>query len=345
MKQEFKNILIVRTDRIGDVVLTTPAIQALREAYPAAKISILVNPVTKDLVTGNSYLDEVFIDDREREHKGKGFLKLVSTLRKKKFDLAIIFHTKRRANLLCFLAGIPRRVGYKNNKLGFLLTHPIEDKRHLGEKHEAQYCLDVLRHLGVETNHFEISIPIQRKAEQWLKEFEQNNQIKASDQMIAVHAGASDPSKRWPEARFAEMIDILMKCYPVKVVLIGGADIKEISEKILSLVSRPILDLTGKTSVGELAALLKRCALLISNDSGPVHVAAGVGTPVVSIFTRNHLGINPERWRPLGEKCRVVSVMAAPWGLSADEPPTSHKFQPIPVQEVFEAVDAIFKLC
>ncbi len=330
IKKEFKNILIVRTDRIGDVVLTTPAIKALREAYPTAKISILVNPATKDLVEGNVYLNEVLVDDREHEHKGKGFLKLARLLRQKRFDLAIIFHTKRRTNLLCFLAGIPRRVGYKNNKFGFLLTDPIEDKRHLGEKHEAEYCLDVLKHLGIKADSLEILVPIQRKAEEWLKEFEQAHQIKAADQIMAVHAGASDPSKRWPETRFVETIDILMKCYPLKVVLIGADNIKEISQKISSSVSLPILDMTGKTTVGQLAVLLKRCSLLISNDSGPVHVAAGVGTPVISIFTRNQPGINPERWRPLGDKVKIVAV------------PSQDKDG---VSAVLEAVDGLLKLC
>ena len=119
-KDNYRNILIVRTDRIGDVVLTTPAIEALRKAFPQARISILVTPVTRELVEGNPYLDEVLIDDRKGRHGGVfGFFNLVKTLRKRQFDLAIILHTKKRTNSLCFLAGIPHRVGYKNNKFGF----------------------------------------------------------------------------------------------------------------------------------------------------------------------------------------------------------------------------------
>ena len=115
MINSYKNILIVRTDRIGDVVLTTPAIMALRRHYPNAKISILVTPQTRELVDGNSCIDEVIIDDRKGEHKGYGFFKLIGLLRQKRFDVAVNYHTKKRTNLACFLAGIPIRIGYVCN--------------------------------------------------------------------------------------------------------------------------------------------------------------------------------------------------------------------------------------
>ena len=111
--KEFRNILIVRTDRMGDVVLTTPALKALREAHPKARISILVSAYTKAIVEGNPYVNEVLADDRKRTHRGWiGFWRLVSEVRKRKFDAAVIYHTKRRTNWLCFFAGIPYRLGY-----------------------------------------------------------------------------------------------------------------------------------------------------------------------------------------------------------------------------------------
>ena len=143
-----RRILVVRTDRIGDVVLTTPAIRALRQAYPEAHIAILVAKSTQALVDGNPDLNDVLVDDRRGRHQGLGFWRLVSEVRRKRFDLAVIFHTKRRTNLLCFFAGIPERIGYKNDKFGFLLTEQIPDDRPAGTKHESEYCLDMLRPLG-----------------------------------------------------------------------------------------------------------------------------------------------------------------------------------------------------
>jgi len=342
-----QNILIIRTDRIGDVVLTTPTVKALRKAYPQARIAMLVAPLTKDLVAGNVDLDEVIVDDRQGAHQGLGgFLILIRALRRKKFDVAIVLHTKKRTNALCFLAGIPRRIGYKNNKFGFLLTRPLEDGRHHGQKHEAQYCLDVLKPLGIESHALEVSVSVQARAEQWVKQFCQDHHIGEQDQLIAIHPGASDPAKCWPEYRFAELIDEVVKKYPAKVVIVGAVNTQAMAQKIRTQAHHPLLDLTGKTSVSQLTSVLKRCQMFISNDSGPVHIAAGLGTPVVSIFTRNQPGINPERWHPLGAKSKVVAVTSDISILNKKAQVLDPQYaELIDVATVLEAVDALFKLC
>jgi heptosyltransferase II len=347
--KNFGNILIVRTDRMGDVVLTTPAIKALREAYPDARISILVVPATRELVDSNMCLDEVLIDDHPGEHRGLlGFLKLVGTLRKKKFDCALVLHTKKRANLACFLAGIPVRIGYKNNKFGFLLNRPIVDVRYKGEKHEAQYCLDVLKEIGVTSQMLEVDLPVKEEALQWVDRIFAENHILETDRLIAIHPGASDPAKRWPVVKFAELANCLIERYRIKIVMIGASSSKDISKEIIASIKGVVIDLTGRTTVGQLAAILMRCEMLISNDSGPVHVAAGVGTPVVSIFTRNQPGINPERWKPLGDRAKVVSVrLSQSIGISFKKAQTMDAgyLELIPTEAVLEAVDSLYKLC
>lgn len=355
--KKFKNILIVRTDRMGDVVLTTPSIKVLRQAYPQARISILVSPATRELIEGNPCLDEVLVDDRQDKHRGlRGFIRLILILRKKHFDLAVIYHTKRRTNLACFLAGIPYRIGYKNNKMGFLLTHPILDERPYGQRHEAKYCLDVLRHLGIDSNAIleksveelaeDLYVAVGQDSQEWAEGFYRQNNIRSGERLIAIHPGASDPSKRWPGHRFSELIDRLAEWYTARMVLIGTSDMRDMAGNIASHVRVPVLDLTGQTTVGQLAALLRRCDLLVSNDSGPVHLAVGVGAPVVSIFTRHQPGINPQRWQPLGKKSRVVSV-SLNTGISFKKAgAVDPKYlEAIPTQAVLEAVDSLFKLC
>src|SRR3989338_9612697 len=171
-KINFSRTLVVRTDRMGDVVLTTPFVKALRRAYPATHLSILVTPATKDLVIGNPYLDEVLVDDRAGRHKGVlGSLRLAREIRRGNFDAAFILHTKRRYNLACFLAGVPVRIGYRNDKMGFLLTHPLKDARHLGEKHESEYCLDVLKGVGIPADIEDVLgmlVPVHKDAETWV---------------------------------------------------------------------------------------------------------------------------------------------------------------------------------
>ncbi|MBF0522646.1 MAG: lipopolysaccharide heptosyltransferase II [Candidatus Omnitrophica bacterium] len=348
--QKYNNILVVRTDRMGDVVLTTPAIEALKVAYPHARITLMVSPSTKDLVSENPFLDELIIDDRKKKYKGlKGFIKLIHFLRQKKFDLAIIYHTKRRFNLACFLAGIPNRVGYKNDKLGILLTNPIKDTRHEGKKHESQYCLDVLEILGITTREGKLHVSTTKESDLWMEEYLRQNQIADKDFLIGVHPGASDPSRHWPAHRFNELIDILIEKYQCKVIILGGPDVVSVSSTIKSSLrnSAFVYDVTGKTSLHQFGSVLKRCNLFISNDSGPVHVAAAVGTPVVAIFTRNQPGINPERWRPLSRNSKVVSVSPEQSNLSfkkSGKAPAQY-LDLISTETVLEAVDAIYKLC
>jgi lipopolysaccharide heptosyltransferase II len=319
----FKNILIVRTDRIGDVVLTTPAIKAIHRSYPGSRISVLVTPATYDLVHGNPYVDEILVDDRQGRHKNLfGFLRLAREIRLKEFDLAVIFHTKRRYNLACTMAGIPCRLGYKNNKFGFLLTHPLKDVRHQGTKHEAQYCLEALKAIGVETNDLDVFVPLQKEAEAWIEQWMRENNVRSSE-IIVIHPGASDTTKCWPPENFARLMDRLTERYTLKIVLIGSAQTMPVAAAILRQTQKTsrFLNLTGKTSLAQTVSLLRRARLLISNDSGPVHVAAGVGSNVISLFLRDQPGINAGRWRPLGPKGYLLKgnpMAGGPGSISVD---------------------------
>lgn len=345
MSEQYKNILIVRTDRIGDVVLTTPAIAALRKTFHQARISILVAPATRPLVEGNLHIDEILVDDRRKNPGLLGFWKLVNQIKNRRFDLAIVFHTKKRTNSLCFLAGIPRRIGYANDKFGFLLTDKIKDERHFGKKHEAQYCLDVLAPLGVKSDALKTFVPVKEESERWVADLFKKDGLANTQRKIAVHLGASDTTKEWPAERFAELVAALQKKYSCAVIFVGGEATRQAASSILPKVQAgPVLDLTGQTSLSQLISLFKHCQLLISNDSGPVHVADAVGTPVVSIFTRNQPGINPERWRPLGSKSRVVAPKPGEVLLNQGQI-SSKDLQLIQTQEVLDVVDALFKLC
>ncbi|MDD5045000.1 MAG: glycosyltransferase family 9 protein, partial [Candidatus Omnitrophica bacterium] len=147
---KFQRILIVRTDRIGDVLLSTPVIRAMRDAYPAAYIAMLVSPYAKETVEGNPYLDEVLVYDKDARHKSwLASRNFARALKRKQFDLALILHPTNRMHLVTFFAGIPRRIGY-DRKMSFLLTDKIKHTKHLGEKHEMEYALDMVRYLGIE---------------------------------------------------------------------------------------------------------------------------------------------------------------------------------------------------
>jgi heptosyltransferase-2 len=302
----FNRILIVRTDRVGDVILSTPIIRALRAAYPDAYIAMMVSPYAAEAVEGNPFLDEAIIYDKDGKHKSwLRSAKFSRRLKKKRFDLALVLHPTNRVHLLTFFAGIKKRIGY-NRKLGFLLTGRLEHKKQLGEKHESEYVLDFARYLGIEPEDKSLFMPVKEEARRWRDEFFSAQGIAVRDKLLAVHPGASCPSKLWPAERFAAAADALAEKYGFKVLIIAGPKDVAVADAMQAKMRFTSLNLAGKTSLSQLAAVLERCGLLISNDSGPVHVAAALGTPVVAVFGRSQKGLSPKRWGPLGGKSKVV---------------------------------------
>lgn len=302
----FKRILLVRTDRIGDVALSTPVIKALRTNNPQGYIAMMVSPYAKEILEGNPHLDEIIIYDKDGKHKSLNrSVKFSRNLKKKKFDLAIILHPTNRAHLVTFFAGIPIRIGY-NRKLGALLTKRIRHSKQFGEKHEVEYNLDLLKNLGIEAKDKKPYIPLRRESEEWAQAIFRQEGISPKDKILAIHPGASCPSKVWPADRFARVAEILAEKYALRIVLVAGPKDLRKAEEVLRHIKYPVINLAGRTSISQLASVLKRCSLFISNDSGPVHIASAVGTPVISIFGRNQKGLSPKRWGPVGERDRVL---------------------------------------
>lgn len=300
-------ILITRTDRIGDVILSLPVAEALRKVFPDAYIAMMVQPRIADLLYKNPYIDEVIVYDKDGLHKGflKG-LEFIVWLMKKRFDMAIVLHTTVRVNLICAFAGIHKRVGYARGKMDFLLTDKLEYTKRLGGKHESEYSLDILRYLGINAQLAVPEIYVKDIDEESMYKMLNNAGIKNGEKFIVLHPGASCISKKWPAEKFAKLADELIKCMKVRVVISLHPDEADIGAKIVPLMeNKPVL-LCSKTTLGEFAALLKNAILVISNDSGPVHIASACKTPVISIFGRNEKGVSPVRWRPLGQKSAAI---------------------------------------
>lgn len=303
-----QKVLVTRIDRIGDVVLTTPVFQALRRHIPNAWIAALVRPATREILEGNPFIDEVLVYDKEGKEKSAwGTLLFALALKRKKFEAVINFHPTHRVHWISFLAGIPMRIGYQK-KSGWLLTHAMEDTKKEGLKHEAAYNFDLLRFLHIaEPSHFELHFPLnEAKHFEWRDGARRLGWDPDSEPYVVLNPGASCPSKIWPAEKFAELGDALWEGYRFRSVLIGAGDDGAHSEKVKGFMKQAPVDLTGKLTLGMLAFCLKGARLLISNDSGPVHIGVAVGTPVLSIFGRNQVGLSPTRWGPLGVKSAHV---------------------------------------
>jgi len=280
-------------------VLSTPVIRHLRKLYPDAYIAMMVRPENHDVVDNNPDLNEVILYDKYGFQKSfPGTVKFAFGLRKKRFDTAIALHPTNRVHIMLKLAGIPERIGY-DKKTGWLLTKRIAHFKQEGGMHEADYNFDLLERAGFDVDGADRRpYMFTDDGDRRLVDTVMRDQAIGGD-IIALHAGASCPSKRWPPERFAALADELNgKGY--SIVLVGGDETRSFSDRVTQMAKTRVADITGMLLVGELAEFLSRCRLFISNDSGPVHIASAVNTPVVAIFGRKDPGLSPGRWGPLG---------------------------------------------
>ncbi len=338
-------IIIVRMDRIGDVVLSTAAIKAVRDAYPKSYIAVLVRPYAREVVDGNPYIDEVMTYDKSGKEKSlTGKIRFIANLKSKKFDLAIILHPKNSSHIFTYLAGIPKRLGY-DRKLGVLLTDKIPHTKQYGLKHEIDCALDLLRYIGIESPDKSLHMPVNSASEERVKSLFQKNGISPNGPVITIHPAASCMSRRWALERFAEASDILAQKYGARIVIISGSgDDKIMGDKLAKMMKSGPLNLAGKTTVSDLASILRKSRLLISNDSGPVHISCAVGTPVISIFSRKDRGISPERWGPVGKTDVVLYKDAGCKICLAHNCKIGFKcLEMITVEDVLSAADKILK--
>jgi ADP-heptose:LPS heptosyltransferase len=277
MTEMIKNILAIRSDRFGEFLLNIPAFRALKETYPGARLSLAVSQQVKELAECVEYADKVVVwDDAFKKN-----------LKKLKFDTCVILNPAKEAHWLSFWAGIPRRVGY-NRKWGILLTHKMKDDKNLGLKHEVEYNLDLVGLIGAKNKEI-VSSGLR---------LPRNDKYDYLAGAIAVHPFTSDTLKQWPVDRFQQLIKRLSEERKVKVLVVGRDDI--VGGEYFDNLGDNIINLVNKTSLIELAQLLKQCRITVTCDSGPMHLSAAVGTPVIALFRNDLPGKTARRWGPWG---------------------------------------------
>jgi len=300
-KDKVKNILVVRNDRFGEFLLNIPALRALKETFVNAKVIAVVNPAVVELAMLVPFIDEVMAWAGGRQTFAEK-LKLFKILRKRKIDIAIMLNPCKAFNIFTFASGIPVRVGY-DRKWGFLLTHKIKDKKHLEQRHEVEYNLELVGLVGAKTKNLALALEIGANISDWPKELSSFN---AGENFIVLHPFTSDALKQWPLDNFYQLADRLVKESHVKVVIVGGKEEYNRSKEVFRDLNNGIINLTAKLSLRQLAALFRNCRLVISGDSGPMHLACTVGAPVVAIFRNDLPGKTARRWGPWQEGHIVI---------------------------------------
>lgn len=291
VQDKIKKILIIRLDNLGDVILATPFIKAVKRNFPNAKIDILIKSLTKDILINNPHLNKIITFEPFWMGSSKPFnffqiIGSIKKLRKEKYNIIFELRGNPFNILFASLIGSKYRIGYGAQGLGFLLTHLIDYD--IKQKHEIERNLDILRILNFKIHSKKPEIFLSKKDEKFAEVFFKKNKINKKDLVVCIHPGAPWFPKRWPKERFAELADKLIEKYKAKIILIGSEDEIKLTNRIINLLKeknkKNIFNIAGKTTTTQLTALIKKCCLFIGNDSGPMHIAATVNIPIIAFF-------------------------------------------------------------
>uniref|UniRef100_UPI004055D5A2 lipopolysaccharide heptosyltransferase II n=1 Tax=Candidatus Electronema sp. TaxID=2698783 RepID=UPI004055D5A2 len=288
-----RNVLVRSTNWIGDAVMTTPALRTIRSNFPEARITLLALPWVADVFAACPHLDRIFIYDKQGRHRGlRGKLRLAAELRAEHFDLAILLQNAFEAALITWLARIPARAGYTTDARGLLLTHGVRKAPDIGSRHQVEYYQEMLAGLGLRRGPDELELFVSPAAAHTAVELLGQGEKRP---VIGLNPGAAyGPAKRWPSAKYAELAARLEAETGGLIVVFGTKADQAAAEEISAAVKGRALDLTGRTSLAEAAACIARCDVFVTNDSGLMHVAAALNTPLAAVFgSTDHIATGP----------------------------------------------------
>lgn len=298
-----KRILIIKIGAVGDCVLATPSLRAIRQKNPKAYIALLIGRQASQALKGCPYIDEMIVYDRTGRDKGLSrFFKLASEIKGYGFEEVIDLQNNLRSHLFAYLSSAPKRFGYKKGRLWFLLDKRIKDVKFPIPPVEHQFR--VLEMLGIEKASYDLELWPTSEDEGYIKKLLENEWVGEGQNLVGINPSASPrwATKRWPLENFAQICDMLAQD-KIRVILIGSKNDTELGIKLNSLTKSKPINLIGKTSLSELAALMKRLECLITSDSAPMHIAAAMNTPFVALFGPT----DPLRHLPPTKNCIVIT--------------------------------------
>ena len=286
----------MRLRQIGDVVFTTPAVAALKEHFPAAELTYLVEPAAAAVVRGNAHLTRVVVAPRVSGIRGfLADLALGRRLARERFDLVIDFHGGPRASLLTWLTRAPRRIGYEIAGRSWMYTDRVARPRRLRARHSVENQWDLLTALGLpspDPARFPVTMPIDEEQLAAVRRRLAEHGVARSNRIVVMHVSAGNPFRRWPIASFAEVAAALAALdETVRVVVTSGPSEADAAARVIEGARDRLLDAqrerviaSGEFSLDDLRALVDVAALYIGGDSGPMHIAATSRVPMVSLY-------------------------------------------------------------
>ncbi len=292
-------ILIIKLRYIGDVLLATPTVRAIKAAWPDVRVTTMVNRGTEDVLSGNPDLDEIMVLD-------KGSLgaqsRLIAGLRHRQFDTVIDLTDGDRSAFLSWISGAPVRIGFNDEQRwrGHYYTKIVPSVP--GTRHRVDRDLEALKPIGIQAGSKDPQLWLTPEEEKSADELLDQLGVQRSQSMMILQPGARYWFKAWPQERFAELADRLTAHYSCQVLIGGSHQDIDLAEQIRQIAkSKPIV-MAGRTTIKQFAAIAKKSALFVGSDSGAMHMASAVGTPVVALFGPS----NPREWGPRGGPVEVI---------------------------------------
>lgn len=341
-RKTIKRILVRGPNWLGDAAMCEPALRGLRSLFPDAQIALLVKPGVADLFAGHPAVTRVLTYDTKGRHAGlSGKWALAGQLRRQGFDLAVLFQNAFEAAFLTFLAGVSRRYGYATDGRSLLLSDPVPAPDRRALVHQTRYYWDLLKPLGLTGDPSAPELAVFPEEEEAMARRFAQGGLTATDVVVGINPGSTyGGAKRWLPERFAEVTERLCRTMcasrkqSVSVVILGAKGEEALGQEIAARLSSRSLVLSGATTIRELMTAVKRCTVLLTNDTGPMHIASALQVPVVAIF-------GPTDWRttsPFGSAHVIVRhpVDCAPCLLR--ECPIDHRCMTgVTVDQVYEA--------
>ena len=338
-----ENLLIVRTDRIGDVILSLPLAGIIKKHYPGCRITFLVRSYTKELVENHPYIDEVLTLN---ETNGKVNLKQnISAIKRYNFDSSIIVYPTFSTSLVIFLSGIRHRIGTGYRWYSILFNEKIYEHRRYAERHELEFNVNLLRRFNVfeeiTPSNVKFDIPINLSSDNKVNEVLRKNSLDDKKPLVIIHPGSLGSSVDLPIYKFKELVELVINNTDFQVVLTGSRNERSLCEELV--IDEKIKNFAGEFSLSELISFVNKADIFVSNSTGPIHIAAALNKYTLGFYPKL-LACSAKRWGPYTDKAFVFTPETECDKCSREQCKNAACMSSIQMPRVFAEIEKIYKL-
>ncbi len=339
-----KNLLIVRTDRIGDVILSLPLAEIVKRKYPECKVTFLVKEYTSPLLKGNPFIDKVLI---LHERKGKVLTaENIKIIKAENFDTSIIVYPTFKLALINFLSGIKSRIGTGYRWYSFLFNKKVFEHRKYAEKHELEFNVGLLRKIGIEEKvspaEINFHLKVSDKEKKSIDSFLKDNNVNLQKKILIIHPGSGGSSVDLPTNKLIDLTKRLSEIENLQILITGSKAEKELCSRFV--LNDSIKNFAGKFDLSKLITLTGFADLFISNSTGPIHIAAALNKHVIGFYPKI-LSCSAERWGPYTEKRTIFSPTIDCSNCSREQCEKLDCMNSIDIGRVFDECKTILKIC